>query len=215
MTSARPAPTRLRILIEASRLFAIRGYHGTSTRDIAGAVGIQQPSLYKHFATKHEILAALLDEDLGPALARIRAAVAADGQVAVRLHAFVVGDIAAVLSLPYDVRGLYNDDVLQLPELAAQARSRARLHAATADLVRLGVEAGEFVAEEPEFVQGAITGLLLEVVREQGPEPAADPRTPATRVADFVLRSVLADPRRMPEVRAASATLAARIERAG
>jgi AcrR family transcriptional regulator len=47
--------TRERILREASRLFATRGYYGSSTRDIAAAVGIQQPSLFHHFPHKQAI----------------------------------------------------------------------------------------------------------------------------------------------------------------
>ena len=49
-------PTKELILLEASRLFAVRGYLGTSTRDIAAAVGIQQPSMYSHFASKQAIV---------------------------------------------------------------------------------------------------------------------------------------------------------------
>ena len=40
--------TRGRILLEASLLFAQRGFFGTSTRDIADAVRIRQPSLFHH-----------------------------------------------------------------------------------------------------------------------------------------------------------------------
>ncbi|MFZ9427052.1 MAG: TetR/AcrR family transcriptional regulator, partial [Ilumatobacteraceae bacterium] len=64
--------TPSRILAEASRLFAINGFHGTSTRDIADAVGIRQPSLFHHFATKHAILATLLDLDLDQLTRRMK-----------------------------------------------------------------------------------------------------------------------------------------------
>src|SRR5581483_2006845 len=45
-------PTRERILYEASNLFAREGYHGTTTREIAAAVGVRQPSLFYHFPSK-------------------------------------------------------------------------------------------------------------------------------------------------------------------
>lgn len=56
--------TRSDILETASRLFVERGYAGTSVRDIAGELGIANPSLYHHFASKGEILSELLIEPL-------------------------------------------------------------------------------------------------------------------------------------------------------
>jgi TetR/AcrR family transcriptional regulator, cholesterol catabolism regulator len=41
---------------EAARLFAQKGYHGTSIGDIADALGIQKASLYAHIASKEDLL---------------------------------------------------------------------------------------------------------------------------------------------------------------
>jgi AcrR family transcriptional regulator len=41
---------------EAARLFAERGYHGTSIGDLAEAMGVQKASLYHHIASKQELL---------------------------------------------------------------------------------------------------------------------------------------------------------------
>lgn len=202
---------RARILVEASRLFAARGFHGTSTRDIASAVGVRQPTLYSHFDSKHAILAALLDADLLPARGRVRTALDLEGPAAARLHALLVADVGAILSLPYDVRGFYNDDVLQMPELQAQSELRAELHALTAGLISNGIDSGELIAVEPDFVRGAITGLMLQAVSERGAEPAPDATPAALQIADFVLRAVLADPASLPQVQAASADLVERI----
>lgn len=47
--------TREKILEEALTLFSQKGYNGTSVREIAGAAGIKESSLYNHFANKQEI----------------------------------------------------------------------------------------------------------------------------------------------------------------
>src|SRR3954471_19022021 len=82
MSSRRDDLTRI-----AARLFAEQGYHGTSTADLAEAMGVQKGSLYAHIASKADLLwevaregaeafHAALDAvpEEGPAVDRIRAA---------------------------------------------------------------------------------------------------------------------------------------------
>ncbi|MBE7161759.1 MAG: TetR/AcrR family transcriptional regulator [Williamsia herbipolensis] len=61
------------ILDAAGELFTEQGYAGTSTRAIAEAVGLRQASLYHHFATKEDILIALLRQTVVPTLDVARA----------------------------------------------------------------------------------------------------------------------------------------------
>ena len=74
----------------AARLFAEKGYHGTSTADLAEALGVQKGSLYAHIESKADLLwevardgaaafQAALDAvpDDGPVVERIRAALRA------------------------------------------------------------------------------------------------------------------------------------------
>ncbi|MGN0708089.1 MAG: TetR/AcrR family transcriptional regulator [Faecalibacterium sp.] len=52
--------TRERILEQALALFARSGYSGTSMSEIAAQVGVTKAALYRHFAGKEDILAAIL-----------------------------------------------------------------------------------------------------------------------------------------------------------
>jgi AcrR family transcriptional regulator len=47
---------------EAAKLFAQKGYHGTSIGDIADALGVQKGSLYSHIASKEDLLWETLQE---------------------------------------------------------------------------------------------------------------------------------------------------------
>ena len=47
--------TKERILSEALTLFAQKGYEAVSVEEIAAAVGIKAPSLYKHYKGKRDI----------------------------------------------------------------------------------------------------------------------------------------------------------------
>src|ERR687892_687471 len=85
MSSRRSELTRA-----AARLFAEKGYHGTSIGDLAQALGVQKGSLYAHIESKADLLwevaregsaafHAALDSvpDEGPVIERIRAALRA------------------------------------------------------------------------------------------------------------------------------------------
>ena len=74
----------------AARLFAEKGYHGTSVGDLAQALGVQKGSLYAHIESKADLLWEVASEgavafhnaldtvpDEGPILDRIRAALRA------------------------------------------------------------------------------------------------------------------------------------------
>lgn len=54
--------TKQIILDEALSLFAVNGYEGVTVADIANAVGIKAPSLYKHYMSKQDIFDAILTE---------------------------------------------------------------------------------------------------------------------------------------------------------
>ena len=67
----------------AAQLFREKGFEGTTIRDIAGAVGMQSGSPFYHFANKHELLMAVMEEGLRLGLDRTRAVLDAPGLDAV------------------------------------------------------------------------------------------------------------------------------------
>jgi AcrR family transcriptional regulator len=127
----------------AARLFAERGYHGTSLADVAKAVGIQKASLYHHIDTKEDLLwevawagaeafRAALDtvpEDV-PATEKIR--------LALRAHLRVVSDqLDAATVFTREWRSLAGERRERF--LAERRRYEGRIR----ELFREGVERGE------------------------------------------------------------------------
>ncbi len=55
-----------RLLDAAEALFAHKGYEATALRDVAEAVNISQPGLYKHFASKEDLYCQVLQRALQP-----------------------------------------------------------------------------------------------------------------------------------------------------
>lgn len=62
--SEEPAP-RQRFLDVAADLFARNGYHATSLRDIARALGVTPGAVYAHFASKARVLLAVYETGVG------------------------------------------------------------------------------------------------------------------------------------------------------
>ncbi|OBF58141.1 TetR/AcrR family transcriptional regulator [Mycolicibacterium monacense] len=75
---ARSSVRKLQLSQAAARLFTERGYHNVSMDDVASAVGLTGPALYRHFRKKHDILAQAISEQLASVEAVAVRAVEAD-----------------------------------------------------------------------------------------------------------------------------------------
>jgi len=57
-----PAEERRRLIIEsAAKLFSQHGFRGTTTREVAKAVGVSEATVFKHFATKEDLYGAIIE----------------------------------------------------------------------------------------------------------------------------------------------------------
>jgi AcrR family transcriptional regulator len=70
-------------------LFRARGYHGTSMRALADAVGLDPATLYHYFPSKQEILCAIFDRAMDDLLAGLERALGRSTRSEARLRAFV------------------------------------------------------------------------------------------------------------------------------
>jgi AcrR family transcriptional regulator len=138
----RPGKTaREEILDAAAELFTTLGYASTSTRRIADAVGVRQASLYHHFATKDDILDALLAGTVDDPLRLAAELQAETGPAAPRLHALVVGDASQLCASRWNLGALY-----LLPELRVDRFEQFRLRRAELRARYRGL-AGDVISE--------------------------------------------------------------------
>ncbi|MFH1083038.1 MAG: TetR/AcrR family transcriptional regulator, partial [Pseudomonadota bacterium] len=66
------------IQLVIARLFAYKGYHSTSMREIARELGMNQSSLYHYFKSKEDILFTLMNDAMDSALTTLEDICAAD-----------------------------------------------------------------------------------------------------------------------------------------
>lgn len=201
-------PTRDRIMYEAAVLIAARGYHGATTREIADAVGIQQPSIFNHFASKQAIVEELFEFDQVIPAARVVAIVREGGSPACQLYRYVDWQTRWYLEVPFDLRGIREELVDELgferPRKALQ-QFRRTLN----KIVRSGIERGQFYADGHDFLYSALNALGFEVVRLKHLDPKlGDHHRLADSAASFVLRATLSDPSQLDGVRREAIALA-------
>ncbi|MGE2736833.1 TetR/AcrR family transcriptional regulator [Mycolicibacterium vaccae] len=131
----RPGATaRDEVLDAAAELFTTLGVAGTSTRQIADAVGIRQASLYHHFRTKDDILAALLSGTVMSSLTASRKLALRAEPPAVLLHALTLLDGRLLWDSPWNLGILYLLPEVRTPRFDEFHRQRTELRDAYREL---------------------------------------------------------------------------------
>ncbi|KZZ19301.1 TetR family transcriptional regulator, partial [Oleiphilus sp. HI0078] len=97
-----PKSAKGRLLIEAARLFRVKGYERTTVRDLAAAVGIQSGSIFHHFKTKEEILKAVMEEVIIYNTHLMRTKLAAASSAKEEVLALITCEIEAITGVTGD-----------------------------------------------------------------------------------------------------------------
>ncbi|CAM5543572.1 TetR/AcrR family transcriptional regulator OS=Streptomyces alboniger OX=132473 GN=CP975_06835 PE=4 SV=1 [Streptomyces alboniger] len=180
-----------RLLIAAVEAFAERGYHATTTRDIAGRAGMSPAALYIHYKTKEELLHRISRIGHDKALAILRRAADGEGTAAERLEAAVrsfVGWHAAHHTTARVVQ--YELDALGDEHRTEIIALRRRTDAAVRDIIHDGVRAGEFDVPDVPGTTLAVLSLCIDVARWFNVAGHRTPDEVGALYADLVLRMV-------------------------
>lgn len=188
---SRADQTRARLLDAAVTAFAERGFHGTSTRDIASAAGMSPAAVYVHHKSKEELLYLISRTGHERTLDLIRAAVAtADdpaGQLAAAFRAFAVyhaeaHTIARIVN--YELASLSEHHLREITVLRRAISGEIRA------LIERGVEAGVFDTPDPRMAAVTVVSLGIDIARWYRDEGVWTPEDVADYYVDLVLRMV-------------------------
>jgi AcrR family transcriptional regulator len=190
LPEAVPSGSRRLILETALRLFAERGYSGTSIRDIATACGLQGPTLYSHYPSKEHVLAEILRIAHDEHLRRLRAALL-DCQPDPRrqVAAYVGAHVGFHTDFPM-LAVVGNTELHMLsPGLAAPIfQVRKQSEQTLIDIVQRGLDRGLFKVPHPWLSVAAIGGMGLRVAFWFSPEAGIPAAQVASSYAEFALR---------------------------
>ena len=148
----------------ALTLFAERGYHATSMKDIAAALNLQAPSLYNHVTAKQEILRDVMLESMGDVTRLVRGAVASSNDVAVQLRRAAEAHVRWHARNLREVRvGNHEIPALEQPHRDAVRAIRGEYSKMFVDLIRRGVDEGRFGTRSPLLAAYAILQMGIGV----------------------------------------------------
>ncbi|CAN5199971.1 TetR/AcrR family transcriptional regulator [soil metagenome] len=125
-------PQALRILTAARRCFERYGFHAASMAQIAGAAGMSVGHIYRYFANKEAVIAAIVEQDLDEIIADIETLSGTPDEIARRILAHVERSRSrqrTALWLEVMAEAARNPKIAPLIT-AFDRRIRARLHEA-------------------------------------------------------------------------------------
>ncbi|CAL9578401.1 TetR/AcrR family transcriptional regulator [Streptomyces sp. enrichment culture] len=180
-----------RLLLAAVEAFAERGYHATTTRDIAGRAGMSPAALYIHYKTKEELLHRISRIGHEKALDILRTASRGEGTATERLADAVSSFVR------WHARGRTTARVVQyeLDSLGPDARAeivglRRQVDAEVRGIIENGVRSGEFDVPDVPGTTLAVLSLCIDVARWFNVDGPRTPEEVGALYADLVLRMV-------------------------
>ena len=106
---------RLQAIRSAAAVFAEKGFHGSSTRDIAEHLGIKQGSLYYYFKSKEEALGEVCLFGIEDYVDHMKVIAASDQSFESKLMATITSHLSSYRERNEALK-VYNDERLYLPE---------------------------------------------------------------------------------------------------
>lgn len=187
---ARALRKKRSILLAAAEEFRARGFHATGMRDIAKRLGMTVGNLYYYFKNKDAILS-FCQEDTLKRLLELVAAVRASGEPADRqLHRLIAGHVECLnVGTPGSLAHLE-----VAPGRTAAAKRilamRDRYERALREVITEGIDAGDFLVEDPKTAVMAILGAVNWTVRWFRPDGGRSAAAVGAEFASYLLRGL-------------------------
>ena len=182
---------RARLLEAAVEAFAAKGFHGTTTRDIASAAGMSPAALYVHHRSKEDLLHLISRGGHDVTLQLVREGVASSNdpveQLTAVVRAFVVHHARGHTSarvVNYELAALSRE---HLDEIAGIRRAIER---EVRGVVEAGVAHGVFHTCNPRMTALALLSLGIDVARWYRDEGEWSPEDIADHYCELALRMV-------------------------
>lgn len=188
-----------RLMLAGVESFARRGYHATTTRDIASAAGMSPAALYVHFPSKAALLFAISRSGHEQVLALTQRSVAGTDDPAAAMRELVERFTAWHARRHTIARVVqYELDALPEREFAVVAGLRRDIEQLVRDVVTHGVADGLFTVGDTHTAARAVLSLGVDVARWYSDRSSRTPEELAREYGGLVLRMLGAAPGDQP-----------------
>jgi len=176
----------------ASRLFRVKGYHGTTVEDIARAVGQKKGSLYYHISGKEELLISILNEVIARAIERLETVTKLELSSTQRLRRAVEDHIVGVLAHRDAVTVFLREgDKLSGSSNKRYLSKRREYEHMFRDVVQAAMNDGAIREVDSSLLTRAILGVCNSVLVWYKPQGRLRPEEIARAFADFIFNGIL------------------------
>jgi AcrR family transcriptional regulator len=181
-----------RLLAAATRLFADRGYDGTSVQEIVAAAGVTKGALYHYFGSKEDLLQEIYARVLRLQQERLDAFAHAAAPVEVRLRGAAADVVVTTIENLDDTSIFFRSMHHLRPEKNKQVRAeRRRYHERFRALVEEGQNSGVFSTVTPaDLVVDYHFGSVHHLSTWYRPDGPLSPQQVADHLADLLMRAL-------------------------
>ncbi|MFD2416092.1 TetR/AcrR family transcriptional regulator [Amycolatopsis pigmentata] len=171
-------------MLAAVESFASRGYHATTTRDIAGAAGMSPAALYVHFPSKAALLFAISESGHQQTLTLVETVAAGDESPREKIRR-IVEDFVAWHARRHTIARVVQYELQALPEqeYAVVKDLRRRIERRMRDVIAEGVKQGAFAVDDVHTAARAVLSLGVDVARWYTDRPGG--KTPEALGHDY------------------------------
>jgi AcrR family transcriptional regulator len=186
----RLADNRNRILLAARHLIAQGGFREASIAAVAGEVGLSIGAIYRYFPSKADLFVELLTEAVSREVQILRAIIDGPGSATDRLRAAVESFASRALKGPHLAYAFIIEPTETEVE-AARILCRRQFSDLFREILRQGIQAGEFPRQSIDLSAACIVGAVTEaLVRPVAPTARpAHSRQLIRAIADVCVRA--------------------------
>ncbi len=158
-----------KIMSAAERLFAQKGYNGTSMNDIVEASGQSKGAIYNHFKSKERLFLSLLEKQTMLGLNQLKGSFASEETAVEKLRKVLDLTMVNSCDCPSEVGRMQIEFMIaasRIKSLTSDMKNRYNtIHAFVRELIDEGINNGEF---KSEVDSESLTSLLYAILEGLG-----------------------------------------------